>query len=143
MPTELKDWEKQINGIVYDSSQGIDTVFNKIQEYQDLCALLLNSKSDMQLITYAYLVFQKTGIFMISLKDWNNKVVKAKSFANFATIMRRQYRELKAVGVLIIQNSTLNMMQEIKNYQNQVSPNLKAEIRDGILETMQAFNMQT
>ena len=80
---------------------------------------------------------------MISLKDWNNKVVKAKSFANFATIMRRQYRELKAVGVLIIQNSTLNMMQEIKNYQNQVSPNLKAEIRDGILETMQAFNMQT
>ena len=78
---------------------------------------------------------------MISLKDWNTKVFGAKSFTNFTTFMRRKYRELKAVGGLTIQNSMLNMMQEIKNHQNQDSQNLKTEIRDNILETMQAFNM--
>ena len=60
-PVELKEQEKQINNMIYDTSQGIDTVFNKIQEYQDLYALLLNPKTDMQLVTYAYLVFQKSG----------------------------------------------------------------------------------
>ena len=45
------------------------------------------------------------------------------------------------MGGLTIQNSTLNMMQEIKNHQDQVSQTLKSEIRDGIMETMQAFHL--
>ena len=59
---------KQINDMVYNPSQGIGTVFNKIQEYQDLCALLQNPKSDMQLVTYAYLLFHKNGNIYDQLK---------------------------------------------------------------------------
>ena len=103
-PAELKEREKQIEDMLYNPSQGIDTVFNKIQEYQDLCALSHNPKTDMQLVTYANLVFQKTGIFMTSLNDWNSRVVGAMFFTTFTIFVRRQYREFKAVGGLTIQN---------------------------------------
>ena len=63
-PSELKEREVMVDDMVYDPSENIDTVFNKIQEYQDLCTLLLNPKTDKQLVTYAYLIFQKSGIFM-------------------------------------------------------------------------------
>ena len=99
---KLNEREKQIGDMVYNPSQGIDTVFNTIQVYQDLRALLHNSKTDMQPVTYAYLVFKKMGIFMTSLKDWNSRVFRAKSFATFTTFTWRQYRELRAVGVLTI-----------------------------------------
>ena len=34
-------------------------------------------------------------------------------------------------------------MQEIKNHQEEVSHNLKSEIRDGIMETLQACNLSS
>ena len=55
--------------------------------------------------------------------------------------MRQQHRELKKVGGLTIQNSSLNMMKEIKLNQEEISHTLKSEIREGILETLQAFSM--
>ena len=80
-----------VDDTVYDPSKNIDTVFNKIQEYQDLCTLLQNPKTDKQLVTYAYLIFQKSGIFMQSLKDWNVKLPGAQTFPN---VMRQQHCEL-------------------------------------------------
>ena len=56
--------------------------------------------------------------------------------------MRLQYCELKVVGGLTIQNSTFNMMQEIKTHQQDPLQNLRADIRNGILKTLHAFNMQ-
>ena len=140
-PSELKERELMVDDTVYDPSKNIDTVFNKIQEYQDLCTLLQNPKTDKQLVTYAYLIFQKSGIFMQSLKDWNVKLPGLQTFPNFKIFMRQQHRELKKVGGLTIQNSSLNMMKEIKMNQEEISHTLKAEIREGILETLQAFSM--
>ena len=128
--------------MVYHLSQGIDTVFNCIQDVQYLCTLLANPKTDTQLVTYAYLIFQRNTIFMTSLKEWNKKLAGMKTFNNFKIFMRSQYRELKAVGGLTVQNSAFNMMEEIKSHQQDLSHNLKAEIREGILQTLHAFNMQ-
>ena len=38
-PGELKEHENKINNLVYDLSHNADTVFNKIQEFEDLCTL--------------------------------------------------------------------------------------------------------
>ena len=141
-PSDLKLREKIVDEMVYDPAQGIDTVFNCIQEFQDLCALLANPKTDTQLVTYAFLIFQRNTIFMTSLKEWNKKLAGMKTFNNFKIFMRSQYRELKAVGGLTVQNSAFNMMEEIKSHQQDLSHNLKAEIREGILQTLHAFNMQ-
>ena len=79
---------------------------------------------------------------MTNLKEWNTRLHGAKTGNDFKTFMRLKYRELKAVGGLTIQKSTFNMIQEIKMQQHDLSQNLKAEIREGILETLYAFNMQ-
>ena len=45
-PAELKERERTIDDMIYDPSQNVDSVFNKIQEFQDLCTLLTNLKTD-------------------------------------------------------------------------------------------------
>ena len=76
--------------MVYDPATNVDTVFNKIQEFLDLYNLLDNGKTDTQLVTYAYLIFQKTGIFMDGLKKWNGQASNSKTFANFRLHMRQE-----------------------------------------------------
>ena len=68
-PSQLKERERVIYHMIYDPSQPIDSVFNKIQDFNDLCMLIQNQKTDTQLVIHAYLVFQKTGFFMTSLKE--------------------------------------------------------------------------
>ena len=65
--SQVKERERTIDNLVYDTSKTVDTVFNKIQGFQDLCTLIKNEKTDAQLVSYAYIVFQQTGIFMESL----------------------------------------------------------------------------
>ena len=72
-PGQLKQKETVIDNLVFDPAQNVDTVFNKIQEFNDLCILLGNGKTNTQFVTYAYLIFQKTGIIMDGLKVWNSK----------------------------------------------------------------------
>ena len=71
-----------------------------------------------QLGTYAYLVLQKTGIFMTSLRKWNEKPSLTKTFANFKIFIRQQYLVLQAVGGLTIQNSSINLVNELKQNQD-------------------------
>ena len=87
-PAQLKECEEDIENMVFNSATTIDDVFNKIQDFQDIFILLQNTKTDMQLITYAYLVFQKAGIFMTNLKDWNAKKSQLKTFARLKIYMR-------------------------------------------------------
>ena len=61
-PAELRQREKAIDDTVFDPTKNVDTVFKIIQEFQDLCQLLQNSKTDTQLVPYVYLCFQNTGI---------------------------------------------------------------------------------
>ena len=129
--------------MTYNPANTFESVFNKIQDFQDICVLLQNSKSDTQLITYAYLVFQETSIFMTSLKDWNAKSPALKIFAGSKFFLRRQYLDLEAVGGLRVQGSSLNMMQELKNSQEELLNTLKAEVQNGFRETMQALNIFT
>lgn len=140
-PLQLKERERAIDDMVYNSDTTIDSVFNKIQEFQDICILLQNTKTDMQLITYAYLIFQRAGIFMTSLKEWNATPTASKTFPRFKIFMQQQYLDLEAVEGLTIQNSSLNMMQELKNSHEHLSNTLKHEVQTGIRETMQALNL--
>ena len=63
---ELSDKEDEIKGMVYDPNTPVDTVFNKIKIFQDLCILTSNEKSDHQLVQIVYLIFNKTRAFMDS-----------------------------------------------------------------------------
>ena len=90
----LKERERAVDDMIYDPSQTVDSVFNKIDDFQDLCVLTNHDKTDTQLCTMAYLIFQNTGIFMDSLKSWNQKPRVEQSYANMKMFMRREYLEL-------------------------------------------------
>ena len=81
--------------------------------------MINNSKTDTQLVTYAYLIFQKSDIFMDALTIWNIKIASDRTLANLRTHIRKEYLDLQEVGGLTINNSSLsqvNMVQELKRY---------------------------
>ena len=133
-----------IDNFIYDPMTNVDTVFNTIQEFNELCVLLKNEKSDTQLVTYAYLIFQKNGIFMEGLKSWNSKASDTKTFKEFKKHMRQEYSDLQDVGGLTIENSLTNqtkMIQELKKHQELMTNNLKTEFNANLMETFRALNI--
>ena len=56
---ELNDKEDEVKGITYDPVTYVDSVFNKIKAFQDLCILTSKDKSDSQLVSLDYLIFTK------------------------------------------------------------------------------------
>ena len=97
---ELSDKEGEVNNFSYDLATPVDSVFNRIKVFQDLCILTENQKTDRQLIQLAYLVFNKNKAFMDSLKTWNAKLLSSKIFANFKLHMREEHHALRQVGAL-------------------------------------------
>ena len=69
---DLSDREDEIKKFVYDIQAPVDTVFNKINWFQDLCELCNNGKSDRQLVQLAYIIFNRTRVFMDSLLKVTN-----------------------------------------------------------------------
>ena len=70
---QLKAKEMEVDQMVYDPSTSVETIFNKIQDFQDICGLIGKDKTDSQLVDTAYLIFQKSGLFRDSLIRWNKK----------------------------------------------------------------------
>lgn len=143
-PAQLKQKETILDNIIYDPAQNVDTIFNKIQEFNDLCTLLDNGKTDTQLVTYAYLIFQKTGIFMDGLKAWNSKASNLKTYTNFKIHLRKEYSDLQEVGGLTISNAMpnqANMISELKEHQQLMSNNLKEEWENNLVQTFKALNL--
>ena len=136
MPVQLKEKENTIDSLIYDSLSNADTIFNKIQDFQDLCVMIGNDKTDKQLVTYAYLIFQRSGIFMDGLNAWNAKGSQDKIFTNFKCHMRKNYLDLQEAGGLTVNTSTLNhvnLLQEPKKHQEEMTTNLRNELKTNLM----------
>ena len=77
--------------MVYDPSTSVETIFNKIQDLQDICGLIGKDKTDSQLVDTAYLIFQKSGLFQDSLLRWNKKAEPDKTFQNLKLFIWSEY----------------------------------------------------
>ena len=65
---ELNNKDDIVKVTVYDPTLPVDTVFNQIKAFQDVCILTGNEKTDCQLVSIAYLIFTKTRAFTDSLE---------------------------------------------------------------------------
>jgi len=83
----------------------------------------------------------KTGLFLTSLKEWSIKPSVDKTCNAFKVFMQKEYSDLKAVGGLSVQNSSLNLIKELKEHQEQITNNLRDDIQTGILKSMRSFNL--
>ena len=144
--SQLKNKETEVEDQIYDPATSVDTVFNKVDALQDLCILTANDKTDTQLRNMAYLIFQKSGIFMESLKKWNQKPVADKTYDNFKLFMRQEYHDLQEVGGLTVNDGMrhqANILREIKDHQQNVANEIKEELTANFLQSLQAYHMPT
>ena len=143
-PQQLKQRETEMDNMVYDPSSHVNSVFNKLQEFQDICNLVDQPKQDYQMVNMAYIIFQKCPIFKDSLIRWNRRV-QENSYNDFKNFMRQEYNELAKVGGLTVGSTfgqSVNLVQhidDIKHHTERVTNDMKQEIRD----TLQAFYMNT
>ena len=70
---ELNDKEDIVKLTIYDPTLPIDTVFNQIKAFQDLCIIIGNEKINHQLVSIAYLFFTKTRAFTDALNSGMSK----------------------------------------------------------------------
>ena len=139
-PQELADREGALKNSIYDPSKPVDLIFNQITKFKELCELCHNTKTDVQLVQLAYLIFNKTRIFIDALKDWNKKVPTDKTYANMKTHMRTHYQELKQVGALTVEDSALNdranLLQEVTRSQEHFAHNLRTDLTEQLKTNM-------
>ena len=88
-PQQLEERESNLDNYNYDPSTHINTVFNKIQDFQDICYLVGQAKPEYQLVNQAYIILQKNPIFKDSLISWNKRQVN-KTYSDFKTFMRSE-----------------------------------------------------
>ena len=136
---ELSDREETLKKTIYDASEPVDMIFNKINWFQDLCELCDNAKTDRQLVQIAYIIFNKSRFFMDSLLKWNKKASNEKTYNNFKLHMHKVYQALKEVGALTIEDSSLNQMnliQELTSQQEKMAKDIKSTLQSNILDAM-------
>ena len=137
---ELNDKEDTLKGMVYDPTSPVQTVFNKIKSFQDLCTLLQKPKTDGQLVTLGYLIFSKTRLFMDALKTWNEKADSDRTFTKFKTHMRNEHLALRQVGALTMKDSELsqaNMLQLLTDNQNKLAHEMQTQLANTMQDNMQ------
>ena len=81
---------------------------------------------------------------MDSLKRWNQKASVDKTYRNLKIYMRKEYLDLQEVGGLTINNSSLsqaNLVQELKEHQYELANNMKEQLTDNFVKTLQSMHM--
>ena len=100
--------EDEIKNFRYDPQLPVDTVFIKIDKFQDMCELVGNNNTGKQLVGLTYLIFSNTGVFINALTKWNEKIKDDKTYKNMATHMRKQHQALRKVSALNIKDLQIN-----------------------------------
>ena len=139
---ELSDKEDELKATVFDPQQPVDLIFNKIKLFSDLCTMTGNTKTDRQLVQLGYLIFNRTRAYMDALKVWNAKPQADRTYLHFQTHLRNEFHALRQVGALRIQDSSVNMLQEVRDQMNQRSVELGTQLNETMRTNfMEAFRL--
>ena len=128
---ELNEREDTMKGRVYVPITRVESTFDKIKLFQNLCILTEKGKSYAQLVLLAYFIFNKKRAFMEALKSWNAKNTTTKTFTNFKTRMWNEHYSLWQVGALTIRESELsyaNMLQILTTHQNKLAQEMNTQL---------------
>ena len=108
---------------MYDPQQSVDAIFNKIKLFQDICLLTEDGKPNKKIFPLGYVIFNCTQAYTDSLKTWSAKTRATKNYANFQTYMHSEFHTLRQAGSLAIEDSSINMLQELTAHQKNLRLN--------------------
>ena len=126
---ELSDREDRLKNSVFNPEDHVDLMFNKIKAFADLCVMTGNDKTDGQLVSIGYLIFNRTKAYMDSLKLWNAKPKVDRTFNNFKLHLRTEFHALRQVNALTIRDSNINLLQDMTNHQTTLSTALGEQLQ--------------
>ena len=139
---QLLQKEANVTAYTYDPRDPPDMAFNNVDDYADLCDLILRPVSDRKKLQLVYCIFQKTGAFTDSLKDWNSKPIADKTYDNFRIFMRTEHSELEDVGALSMANSSLNqanLVKHLQEHEDAIATRLEAQMKANFVEALATF----
>jgi hypothetical protein len=138
-PNQLMLKEDMLKDVIYDVSEPIDSVFNKLDLFSDVYELIQDPLSDRRKIMLAYKIISKNNAFMDSLKTWNWKALQDKTYTNMKSSVRAEYSDLDEVGGLTLNNSILNqanILQELKSHQEEIAARMENNLKINTIEAM-------
>ena len=94
---ELKQLRDQVESMVFDPTELVDTVFAEIQDLERIAQMANNPIPERQKIDMAYLIFQNARKFTSSLKKWDQQTDN-KTWDDFLTFFRKEQRNLRRTG---------------------------------------------
>ena len=106
-PRELQQLRNQVENIVFDPSEPVDTIFSEIEDLETIAEIAENPLSERQKIDMAYLILQNCKRFSNGLKKWDKKAVNEQTWMAFMEFFRKDQKELRKCGELTL-NDTLN-----------------------------------
>ena len=91
------DREKVVREMIFDTRQPMSTLFDTIDDLNDLSLAAEVPYSGPQLVLFAYDILLVTGAFESALLAWNEKQRRDKTWANFKVHFQNAHKSLKRV----------------------------------------------
>ena len=116
-PGQLSAFEQEVTHFHYDPVTPIDIVYNKVEDLIEYGELARNPFSQLQTITKAYNIINKTGTFKDGIKAWNRIAdPNLKTWIAFKIHFRTAHDELAETGDLTLRQAgyhQANLVDEI------------------------------
>jgi len=106
-PQMLEDREQELRNLSYNPRLPIDVVFNAVEDYVDFAELALQPMSQLQSISKAYIVINKTRRFKTAITEWNRRPTADKTWINFKTHFRQAHQEFRETTDVTVEESEL------------------------------------
>ena len=135
---EIEEATSTIKNFTYEPTKSINILLTAVQEHADLVKIAGAPLNDTQIQALAYFLISKYRIFQDALVAWN-KLPQPKTWNDMKNHMRKEYKMLKDINALSIQDSALNttdMMNELKEHQESLLLTAEKRFKTGLTEVM-------
>jgi hypothetical protein len=117
-PQMLENREQELRTMLYNPKFPIDMVYNAVEDFVDYAALSGQPVSQLQTISKAYIILNKTGRFKQPITEWNRLPTVQKTWINFKDHFRQAHQEFRETTDVTLEESELernnaNLVQQV------------------------------
>ena len=105
-PKEFKQLRDQVESMVFDPTEPVDTIFSEIEDLENIADMADNPMRERQKIDMAYLIIQNSKKFNSSLTKWDRRE-NDKTWDDFMQFLRKEQKNMRRTGELTM-SDTLN-----------------------------------
>jgi len=115
-PTELSTLRNQVENLIIEPAEPVDTVFTEIDQLVEVSKIAGVPLTTGQITDIGFIVLNRTKLYNSALKAWNRKLTTEKTWENFKNHFREAQQELRDTDELTVdtfnRNEFANMVSE-------------------------------